>query len=347
MINQILDKRYRIVKVLGMGVSGPVCLAVDTQDPDYPVCVVRQVRLPSRTNGTFSRIQFLLNTKTEALEKLTEIHSSPLVLDFFLENQVFYLIEEFLPGHPAVSNNSNGHSVEEDQGMQRLQEMLSMVEPIVPTENNPETNRYQSHTLEPEPLEVLESPEKIEELEELEEFNELDELDEPEGLDSLAEEEIDTALSIRKLFPEKQSTEVAPKNKSGRNLIPFLSVGFCLVAIGGFLFWHYQESNNKNIAQNFYEQGIEYLEQGNQPSAIQALSQSIQLNPQNVAAFGNRGNAYYDVGDYASALADYTKVIELQPDNLNAYYNRGLVYFDQGNYQGRSRPDYCPQGSRI
>lgn len=325
MINQILDKRYRIVKVLGMGISGPVCLAVDTQDPDYPVCVVRQVRLPSRGNGTLSRIQFLLNTKTEALEKLAETQGSPAVLDFFLESQTFYLIEEFLPGHPAVAQNNNEQVPEEDQGMQRLQEMLSMVEPIAPNDHHSERNKYHSTP----------KVDRSESATVLEDSSIADTLDTTGDLTEDPDEEVEPELSSSTEEPAEKRFFFRGNFQRHKMFLPVIGVGVVLLAVvGGLLLWRYQDYNNKNTAQSLYNQGIQSMEGGNLPAAIQALSQSLQLNPQNVAAYGNRGNAFYDMGDYAAALADYTKVIEMQPDNLNAYYNRGLVYFDQGNYQG-------------
>lgn len=56
MIGKLLDRRYRIIKVLGTGEFGQTYLAADTHRPGYPQCVVKQLRPPSNNPRTLQII---------------------------------------------------------------------------------------------------------------------------------------------------------------------------------------------------------------------------------------------------------------------------------------------------
>ena len=64
-----------------------------------------------------------------------------------------------------------------------------------------------------------------------------------------------------------------------------------------------------------------------QDAAIEAYSDSIELNPTHADAYNNRGRTYADKGDLDSAIREYTKAIELNPNFAAAYNNRGSAYF--------------------
>src|SRR5919199_2255396 len=127
MINQVFNNRYRIVRVLGSGNSGLIYLAADIHHPDFPVCVIRQLKIPKKNSLAFTRLQFLIDRKPDVLERLTQNHPSSEILDYFVEEQKFYLVEEYVPGHPLNSATESSHLQSEDQGVLRLQEMFKML----------------------------------------------------------------------------------------------------------------------------------------------------------------------------------------------------------------------------
>ena len=85
-----------------------------------------------------------------------------------------------------------------------------------------------------------------------------------------------------------------------------------------------------SLADQHYNAGIDFQEQGLLEQAIGEFDQAIDLNPQDADAYLNRGLAYYDLGDLEQAVEDYSQAILLNPKDARAYTNRGVVYFDLG-----------------
>jgi serine/threonine protein kinase len=67
MIGQLLDRRYRIIKVLGSSQFGQTYLAADTHRPGYPQCVVKQLRSPSNHPRTLHVLEHFFKKKAETL----------------------------------------------------------------------------------------------------------------------------------------------------------------------------------------------------------------------------------------------------------------------------------------
>ncbi len=334
MLNQILDQRYRVVKVLSITAAGSVCLAVDTQNPDYAVRVVRQVRLPSRANGMAPRLQKMLNGKEAMLKQLAQTHASPAVLDFFLENQSFYFIEEFAAN--SVPTKTENQETIDDQGVQRLQEMLGMIEPVRSPATQTKPAEEATATSEPQ------KPQPEEPQTETNGHTDPEPVVEAENLAvngrqaETPDHSPETTVDAKKNQPEERPVVKVASPLPNLNRPKYLLAGAGAILAGmllSFGLWRYQEYRNTVAAITLRDQGLQSLEKKDYTAAISAFSQALQLDPKNPTIYGSRGNAYYDAGDFAAAIADYSKVIELQPGNTSAYYNRGLVYFDQGNYQ--------------
>jgi tetratricopeptide (TPR) repeat protein len=67
---------------------------------------------------------------------------------------------------------------------------------------------------------------------------------------------------------------------------------------------------------------------------IAAFTRSIQLDPNDYAAYRFRGHAYLKLGEYQQAIADLTQTIKLQPNDAYAYELRGTAHAALNNRKG-------------
>lgn len=128
MIGNLLDQRYQVVKVLGQGGFGHTYIAKDTRRPGNPTCVVKLLR-PAISDPDFLQIaRRLFNSEAETLEKLGNHDQIPRLLAYFEEQEEFYLVQEFIDGHPLSAELAPGQRWSESQVIQFLQEVLSILE---------------------------------------------------------------------------------------------------------------------------------------------------------------------------------------------------------------------------
>lgn len=127
MIGQLLDGRYRIIQVLSSATFGQTYLAADTRLPGYPQCVVKQIRPPSANPRIIQIIKLILQKKAESLEKLGRNDHVPQLLAYFEVNQEFYLVEEFIAGHPLTQEILPKQPLSEERVIRLLQEILEIL----------------------------------------------------------------------------------------------------------------------------------------------------------------------------------------------------------------------------
>lgn len=84
-------------------------------------------------------------------------------------------------------------------------------------------------------------------------------------------------------------------------------------------------------AEDYYNRGNQYKDQGNLEQAIYDYSKAIKVNSKHAKAYYNRANSYVKQGKLSQAIEDYQKAVEINPQYTEAYYNMGNTYEKQGN----------------
>ncbi len=128
MSNQLLGERYRVVKVLSQGIFCQTYTVEDTYLSDRPICILKHFLPSSRCAIPVEIRRRLFIREIEALAKLGECDSVPNLLDSFEDNLEFYLVQEFIEGHPLSAELLTGQRWSEGKVLQMLQQMLSILD---------------------------------------------------------------------------------------------------------------------------------------------------------------------------------------------------------------------------
>ncbi|MDY6901906.1 MAG: serine/threonine-protein kinase, partial [Cyanobacteriota bacterium] len=124
----LLSNRYRITRVLAQGGFGCTYLAKDTQLPGLPTCVVKQL-MPARRDTRFLQVaRRLFDSEAEILQLLGKHNQIPELYAFFEEEKEFYLVQQFIPGHPLTDELPPHKDVKsEAEVIKMLKELLEIL----------------------------------------------------------------------------------------------------------------------------------------------------------------------------------------------------------------------------
>lgn len=127
MLDQLLKERYQVVQVLSQGVFCQTYAACDITLPNRGICIVKHF-LPSIGCQIPLEIRRrLFYREAEALRKLGDYDLVPHLLAYFEDNLEFYLVQEFIEGHPLNLELPPGLRWSESNVIQLLQEILSIL----------------------------------------------------------------------------------------------------------------------------------------------------------------------------------------------------------------------------
>ncbi len=123
-LGKMLAGRYQLVEILGSGGFGETYIAADLQRPGQPLCVVKQLRPVTNDPKLFTLARRLFIREAETLERLGKHDQIPQLLASFEEGQEFYLVEEFIDGHPLRQELLPGQPLPEPTVVELLADLL-------------------------------------------------------------------------------------------------------------------------------------------------------------------------------------------------------------------------------
>ncbi len=125
---KILDGRYRIVKVLGAGGFSETYIAEDCKRPGNPLCVVKQLKPVNDKPAQLEVARRLFHSEAQTLEKLGKHDRIPQLLAYFEEEEEFYLVQEYIVGHPLSREIPSSKVLNERAVIHILQDLLEVLE---------------------------------------------------------------------------------------------------------------------------------------------------------------------------------------------------------------------------
>ncbi|MBW4642473.1 MAG: serine/threonine protein kinase [Goleter apudmare HA4340-LM2] len=128
MLGNLLDGRYQVLRVLGGGGFGQTYVAQDTHRPGYPKCVVKHLKPVTHDPEFLKTARRLFTSEAETLEQLGNHEQIPRLLAYFEENQEFFLVQDFIEGHPLKAELLPGQRWTEEQVIQLLYQLLVVLE---------------------------------------------------------------------------------------------------------------------------------------------------------------------------------------------------------------------------
>ena len=124
----ILAGHYQIVRYLGGGGFGQTFLAKDTHLPGNPLCVVKQLKPQLSDPASLETAKRLFDREAETLYRLGDKHDQiPRLLAHFEQNKEFYLVQEFIDGHPLDREIIPGQKLSEVSVIALLQDLLQVL----------------------------------------------------------------------------------------------------------------------------------------------------------------------------------------------------------------------------
>ena len=127
MIGQLLAGHYRVLQVLGAGGFGETYITEDLHLPGYPKCVLKHLKPASADPSLLSIARKLFEKEAIVLQQLGNHDRIPRLLAYFEEDREFYLVQEYVPGHPLSTELRNDAKWSESQVIELLQEILEIL----------------------------------------------------------------------------------------------------------------------------------------------------------------------------------------------------------------------------
>ncbi|MBF2027372.1 MAG: pentapeptide repeat-containing protein [Oscillatoriales cyanobacterium C42_A2020_001] len=126
----LLRDRYRIIQALGQGGFGATFLAVNESLPGQPSCVIKQLRPNANAPHVMDMARELFKREAETLGRIGTHPQIPSLLDYFEENETFFLVQEYVSGSTLQQEVKRDGPLSELQVKRFLGEILPVLDYI-------------------------------------------------------------------------------------------------------------------------------------------------------------------------------------------------------------------------
>jgi serine/threonine-protein kinase len=123
----LLRDRYRIIQALGQGGFGATFLAANVSLPGQPNCVIKQLRPNANAPHVMDMARELFRREAETLGRIGEHPQIPSLLDYFEDNETFYLVQEYISGSTLQQEVKRDGPLSEFQVKKFLSEILPLL----------------------------------------------------------------------------------------------------------------------------------------------------------------------------------------------------------------------------
>jgi len=128
MLGRLLDARYKIIQALGSGGFGQTYIAEDTRRPGNPRCVLKHLSFSSQDEAILRQVRRMFYAEADTLEKLGRHDQIPQLLAYFEEQNEFYLVQEFIQGHPLSDEISGGNRLPEAMVIELIEDVTRVLD---------------------------------------------------------------------------------------------------------------------------------------------------------------------------------------------------------------------------
>lgn len=90
---------------------------------------------------------------------------------------------------------------------------------------------------------------------------------------------------------------------------------------------------NAKSSVEWYNEGVEFINEGNNEKALEAFNEAIKLDPEDAEAWNNKGLVLGYVGRYEEAQECFERALAIDPELTHAWNNNGSALLYVGRYK--------------